>query len=229
VASRLATHGVDVLRLDVLDREGGFVIDDLLVVGAGLETALAELGPEVVVLADRPCVDLLDPGLAMAAACQALTSAGNEHETYRQLLSAALGLVFAEAGFVCLRQGPGLLRPMAATVPGLPVLDDERASLVRSALWSGEALTADARAPWVPESYRERLPRGTVAVVPGGGGSVALALVREDAAPFVPTELDRLAALVGVAVGTLGLHGSQPSETRAGTGLESGRLSSFQR
>ena len=209
ITARLATHSVDVLRLEVLGREEGFAIDDILVAGAGLGAALAEFGPVVTVLADRPGVELLDPGLAMAAACHSLTAAANERETYRQLLSASLGLVFAEAGFLCIRQGYGVLRPMASTVPGLPALDDEEASLLRSALWSGECLTADGRVPWVAPSYRDLLPGGTVAVVPGGTEPfVVLALIRDDAAPFVAAELDRLAALVGVAVGTLGLHGS---------------------
>jgi hypothetical protein len=208
ITSRLAMHGVDVLRLEVLGREGGFAIDDLLVSGAGLGAALAEFGPEVTVLAERRGVDLVDPGLAMAEACCALTAAGNERETYRQLLAAALGLVFAEAGFVSLRQGYGVLRPMASTVSELPALDDQQASLLCSALWSGDCLTADGRVPWVPSSYRDLLPEGTVAVVPGGAEPFfVLALIRDDNAPFVTSELDRLAALLEVAVGTLALHG----------------------
>jgi GAF domain-containing protein len=207
VSSLLATHGVDVLRLEVLGREGGFAVDDLLVAGAGLAGALAELGPDVSVLAQRPGIDLLDPGLAMAEACRSLTAAGSQHETYRQLLAAALGLVFAEAGFVCVREGYGVLRPMASTVEGLPALDDQQASLLCSALWSGDCLTADGRVPWVPASYRELLPGGTVCVVPGGSEPfLVLALIRDDTAPFVTTELDRLAALVAVAVGTLSHH-----------------------
>jgi hypothetical protein len=209
ITSRLAAHGVDVLRLEVLGREGGFAIDDLLVSGAGLLEALAEFGSEVEVLALRPGADLRDPGLAMAEACCSLTAAANERETYRQLLGASLGLVFAEAGFICARQGFGVLRPMASTVPGLPALDDQHPSLLRSALSSGECLTADGRVPWVAESYRDLLPRGTVAVVPGGAAAfVVLALVRDDTAPFVAAELDRLAALVEVAIGTLALHGT---------------------
>jgi hypothetical protein len=208
VSARLAAHGVDVLRLEVLGREDGFAIDDLLVSGPGLADALAGFGSDVDVLAHRPGVELRDPGLAMAAACCSLTAAVNEREAYRQLLAASLGLVFAEAGFVIARHGYGVLRPMASTVPGLPALDDQRPSLVRSALSSAECLTADGRVPWVDESYRELLPRGSVAVVPGGEQPfVVLALVRDDTAPFVSAELDRLAALVEVAVGTLALHG----------------------
>lgn len=211
VTAALAAHGVDVLRLEVLAQEGGFAVDDLLVTSAGLEEALVGFGPEVRVLARRRGVDLEDPGLAMAAACRALTTAVNEHEMYSQLLVAALGLVFAEAGFVSIRHGYGVLRPMAATVEGLRALDEQEGSLPASALWSGECLTADGRVPWVPESYRELLPNGTAAVVPGGAEPfLVLALVRDDPTPFATGELTRLAALVEVAVGGLALHGAEP-------------------
>jgi hypothetical protein len=224
ITARLAAHGVDVLGLEVLARGEGFAVDDILVAGAGVEAALSDLGAEVALLAHRPGVDLLDPGLAMAAACRSLTTAGSERETYSQLLSAALGLVFAEAGFLILRQGYGVLRPMASTVSGLPALDAGDASLVSSALASGERLTADGRVPWVAESYRELLPRGSVAVVPGGAEPCfALALIRADSAPFVAAELDRLNALVEVAAGTLALHGAvqRPTGRRVALGRTS--------
>jgi hypothetical protein len=187
IAAHFASHGVNVLRLEVLDREGGFAVDDFLVSGAGLPAALA-----------------------MANACAAVTAAVTPREAYRQLVGAALGLVFAEGGLVCVREGHGFLRPLAATVPDLPVLEDGAASLLRSAFFSGECLTADGRAPWAPAEIRARLPGGCVAAIPGGAPpSLVLALVRADDTPFVPAELERLAALVRVAVGTLQLHGTR--------------------
>jgi ACT domain-containing protein len=206
VAERFAARRVDVLRLEVVGREGGWAIDDFLVTGADLPEALAELGPDISVLARRQDVDLPDPGLAMAAACAAVTSADSKRRMYRRLLEAALGLVFAEAGFVCVRQPHGFLRPVASTVADLPVIDGG-ASLLVSALHSGECLTADGRAPWVPPAYLACLPRGSVAAVPGGAPAFfVLALVRRDHAPFVEAELARLAALLSVADGTLQLH-----------------------
>ena len=207
ITRHLADHGVNVLRLEVLGREGGWAVDDLLVSGAGLPTALAELGPESSVLADRPNVDLLDPGLAMAGACAAVTAAMSAREAYRQLVGSAIQLVFAEAGLVCIREGHGFLRPLASTVGGLPVLEEGATSLLRSAFFSGECLTADGRVPWAPEPFRRLLPGGAVAAVPGGAPpSLVLALVRSDDTPFVAAELDRLAALMRVASGTLQLH-----------------------
>jgi hypothetical protein len=213
VAQHLASYGVDVVRLEVLDRENGFVVDDFLLRGPSISASLAALGPDAFVLADRPQAQLVDPALAMATACAAVTGAASGRDAYRQLVQAALGLVFAEAGFVCVPESHGFLRPLASTDAGLPAIEDGGTPLLRSALASGECLTADGRIPWAPESYRVRLPHGSVAAIPGGEPSfLVLALVREDDSPFVPTELERLDALVRVAVGTLQLH-----ETRAPT------------
>ena len=47
ITRHLAEHGVNVLRLEVLDREAGWAVDDFLVSGAGLPAALAELEPDM--------------------------------------------------------------------------------------------------------------------------------------------------------------------------------------
>jgi len=215
IAGHFAQHGVNVLKLEVVGREGGWAIDDFLVSGAGVPAALSELEPDVTVLANRPNVDLQDPGLAMAAACATVTAAVSAREAYRQLVGAALELVFAEAGFVCVREGHAFLRPLAATTADLPVLEDGATSLLRSAFFSGECLTADGRVPWAPEAFRDRLPGGTVAAIPGGVPTfLVLALVRADETPFATAELERLAALVRVAVGTLQLHGASAPAAR---------------
>jgi hypothetical protein len=53
VAGHLADHGVDGIRLEVLNREAGWAIDDLLVRERQLDEALAGFGPHATVLA-RP-------------------------------------------------------------------------------------------------------------------------------------------------------------------------------
>ena len=89
----------NVLRLEVLGREGGWAVDDFLVSGAGLPAALAELEPDVAVLANRGRTSTCSiPGLAMANACATVTAAVSAREAYRQLVGAAIELVFAEAG-----------------------------------------------------------------------------------------------------------------------------------
>jgi hypothetical protein len=216
ITERFAAHRVDVLRLEVVGREGGWAIDDFLLGGPSISDALADLGPEVVVLADREGVDLADPGLAMAAACASVTFAESRRDAYAQLLAAALGLAFAEAGFVCVRESHGFLRPVASTVAGLPVIEGDVPSLLLSALHGGESVTADSGLPWAPASYLDRVPHGAVAAVPGGDPAfLVLVLVRRDDAPFVQAELSRLDALVTVAVGTLRLHEANLALTRS--------------
>src|SRR5205823_5777447 len=93
--------------------------------------------------------------------------------------------------------------------------DDGPLSLLRSALYSGECLTANGRTPWAASSFREQLPDGAILAVPGGSPPfLVLVLAREDDAPFVSTEVDRLSALVRVAVGTLHLHDQHHSRRR---------------
>jgi hypothetical protein len=204
VTSHLASHRVDVLRLDVVDRGSGSAVDDLLVSADGLDDALATLGPLAIVLGRRSGADLRDPGLAMAAACEAVASARTGPAAYTQIVWAALGLVVAEAGLLFANREPGVIAVVGSSVAGLPaVLESSGNSLVASAFFCGQALTADGRIPWAPESLRERLPAGAVAVVPGGPPGLALALVRADHSPFVAVELDRLAALLRVAALTV--------------------------
>jgi hypothetical protein len=199
---------VDVLRLEVVDRDQNAAVDDLLLSGPAIGQALTALGPRAMVLARRPGVDLRDPALAMAEACEAVTSASSEQETYARLVGAALGLVFAEAGLVCLRREGGILAVLSSNVEGLPAATSLwGASLIDSALASGECLTADGRIPWAPATIRDGLPPGAVAVVPSRAGDESvLALVRDDHAPFASAEVARLAALMRVAGQTLRLQ-----------------------
>jgi hypothetical protein len=211
-AAHLASFSVDVLRLEVVDRDEQTAVDDFLLSGPMLGAALAELGPRATVLARRPGVDLRDPALAMADACEAVASARSEEDTYARLVAAALGLVFAEAGLACIRRDGGILAVAASTVPGLPIaIDASGASLIDSALASGECLTADGRIPWAPGVLRDALPPGSVAVVPSpsrgrSDDAFVLVLLREDHAPFAGAELERLAALVRVACHALRLN-----------------------
>lgn len=205
VAERLAAHGVDILRIEVLERDGGYAIDDLLVAGDGLADALHDLRGEAAVLVSRDNVDLPDPALAMAAACTEVARARSPRDAERRLLAASLRLVFADAGFVCVRNPGGWLWPAASTVAGLPVADAP--SLLHSALASGAPLGTDARAPWAPPAFRAALPEGTVLVVPGRDAEgPVLGLVRRGVTPFAEPEPERLQALLDVARGVLATH-----------------------
>jgi hypothetical protein len=207
VTEHLASYGVDVLRLEIVDRGGGVAVDDLLLGGADLDACLAFLGCRASVLARRPGTDLRDPGLAMAAACEIVSSSRTEGDAHGRIVQAALGLVFAEAGLLLIRREGGLYAIAASTVGEVSLaVEATSIPLVTSALFSGECLTADGRIPWAPGGLRAVLPPGSVAVVPGGSPPlVALVLARGDHSPFVSAELERLAALMRVSVATLGL------------------------
>ena len=121
VTEHLASHGVDVLRLEVVDRGGGAAVDDLLLAGDAPR---------------RRARDARSEGHRARAAGRASTSATRrsrwrrrarrsaaaraEAEAHRQLVHAALGLVFAEAGL--------LLRPPRRRPLRRRRLDRRRAS-----------------------------------------------------------------------------------------------------
>jgi hypothetical protein len=219
VTGHLASHGVDVLRLDVVDRGPGGAVDDFLLAGGEIGAALATLTGKAILLGRRAGVDLRDPGLEMAAACEAVTTARSTTSLCAALVRAALSLVYAEAGLLFADREPGVLAILASSVTGLPVvLDGCGNSLVASAFFCGQPLTADGRIPWTPATLRELLPEGSVAVVPSGEpAGLALALVRADHAPFVAAELDRLSALMRVAAGALQLHETTVARSRIRT------------
>ena len=215
LSAHFAEHDVNVLGLEVVERESGFAVDDVLVEGPKLDRALSTLGKTAAVLAVRKGVTLRDPGLAMAEACEAVTNAVGPLEAYAELVRTAPELVFAEEAFVLVAEESGYLVPYASTITGLPAVALSEPSLLVSAVASGEPLTADGRIPWAPATYRELLPSGTVAVVPGGRHApIALVLVRGDDARFLGVELSRLQALLRVAAGALVLHraGSSSSD-----------------
>ena len=201
VTAHLAEHGVDVLGLEVVGHGPDGAVDDLLLRGEGLGPALQTLGLLARVLARRTGVDLRDPALAMAAACESVGSARTDQDAHRRLVGAALGLVFADAGLLCVSREHAMLSIVASTESDLPAaVDGHSPSLLTSALFSGEPLTAEGRIPWAPPALQCRLPLGSVAVVPAG--PLVLALVRSDHAPYVSLELERLAALMRAAHAT---------------------------
>ena len=204
MTAHLAEHGVDVLGLEVVDRGRGCAVDDLLLSGDGARRRRSPtLGAAGIVLARRPGVDLRDPALAMAAACEAVSSAPQRPRRRTGASSrAALGLVFAEAGLVCVRREDGFLAVAASTVAG-PAGGRRRPRALAAHLGALQRRAPDRRRP------RAVGPAGAAATCCPAARSrssrpaplVARArLVRDDHAPFVAAELDRLAALVRAAL-----------------------------
>jgi hypothetical protein len=208
VTAQLAAHEVDVLRVEVIDRELGSAVDDLLLRGERLDAALDGLGSRALVLGRRQGVDLGDPALAMAEACEAVSTARDEREAAGRLVHAALRLVLADASLLCVRREGGVLAVLASSAGDQPLaVDASSRSLIDSALESGECLTADGRMPWAPPALRADQPEGAVAVVPLAAASLILATLRHDHSPFVAAELGRLEALLRFAGPSLGAPG----------------------
>ncbi len=209
LAGRLAEHGVDILRLEVVDWGSDAAVDDVLVAGGDLERAITELPEEVQVLARREHGELPDPGLAMAEACTAVTAEGTLGGARRALLGAALKLVGANAGVVLRDAGHGWLRPVAATVETLPPIRGEP-SLAGRALAFGRPFAALGEDGWAPDVYCAALRgRSALAVPAGTPPFLCLLVTRGDGFPFVEAEIERLQALVGVAAGILGALGER--------------------
>ncbi len=199
VSSRLAARSVNILRLEVVAREDGTAIDDLLVAGGDLA-----------LLACRERGELPDPGLAMAAACASVTAAAGAGEARRRLLDAALKLGIADDGLILRDAGHGWLRPVASTVEHLPPIRAHEPSVARAAVGSGRPVVARGEEQWASPVYRSRFGAGHVLAVPGGVPPFfALTVIRRDEFPFVEAEITRLQALVRVAVGTLAAVGER--------------------
>lgn len=211
VAARLAEHAVDILRVEVVEAEAGVAVDDLLVVGGDVDAALAALEPDVSVLGRRAHAELPDPGLAMAAAAVAVTSSTGLGEARRALVSASIELVGADGGVVLRDAGHGWLRPLAATADALPPIRDSQPALPRRALARGVPVVSTPDEEWAPPHYLAALGSGSVLAVPAGAPPyLVLTVVRRDAFPFVEAEVERLQALLRVALGVLGALGDRP-------------------
>jgi hypothetical protein len=210
VASRFAAHDVNILRLEVLEAGDGVAVDDLLVVGGDLARALEELEGDVEILGLREHAELPDPGVAMADALAGVSGAASLGAARHALLEAALELVGADGGVLLRDAGHGWLRPVAATTESLPPIREDQPCLARSALVGSRAETASAQEPWAPAAYTVALGMGRVLVVPAGlPPFLALALVRHDAFPFVEAEIERVRALLRVAIGVLVAQGER--------------------
>jgi len=210
-ASVLGSFGIDILRVEVVGQSEGLAVDDLLVAGEGLPTALAQLPDDVHVLGCRPGADLPDPGLAMAEACAVVAGASSLGDARRRLLDAAVGLASADGGVLLREAGHGWLRPLAATVADLPPVKAGEPSIARKALAASLPVLAAGADEWAPHVHRSIFRAGSVLAVPGGlPPYFALVLVRSDEFPFVEAEVERIGALVRVALGTLAARGEKP-------------------
>lgn len=210
VANRFAAHDVNILRVEVVEAGDGTAVDDFLVVGGDLALAIEELSADVEILGLREHAELPDAGIAMADALAVVSGAASLGAARQAILAAALELVAADSGVLLRDAGHGWLRPVAATAESLPPIRADEPCLARTALSRSRAETASPQEPWAPVAYTVTLGMGRVLVVPAGVPPfLALALVRHDAFPFAEAEVERVRALLRVAIGILGALGEQ--------------------
>lgn len=221
VAGVFAAHGVDILRLDVVERSDGVAIDDLLVSGGDIAGALADLEPEIRVLGSPAVTSMPDVAVAMAHACAAVTSTRSLGGMRRALLAAAIRVAGGDEGVVLRDAGHGWLRPVAATVDArLTPIRSREPALAREALREARPLQTDGGAAWCPDAYRAAFPAGPVLCLPvGEPPSLAVTIVRVEPPRFAAGEVERAAALVGVAAGALAALGERATSSSSGAPL----------
>lgn len=200
LAVALGSAGADILSLDVVDRNAGVAIDDLLVelphgsMPDVLITA-AERLPGVRVESVRPYTGLLDAHSELELIGD-IAAAGSRREKLQILAEEAPRAL--TAGW-CLvgRQEEGRFHRLAASL-GAPETGPE------SAPWLPirHATTLDADADWVPDAWRDV----DVALVaaPLDDSGIAALLGRSGGPAFRPAEVTRLDHLTGIVTRLIG-------------------------
>ena len=195
VATALGEAGIDIVSLDVLERSGGFAVDDVVVeLPAGrLPDALitaAQAVPGVAVESLRPFAGPLD----IHRELELLESLARSDEgTAVKLLAAELPRVFHSGWSVVLEATGGDDWRVSATSDAAPAF--EGLSLPWMPLRAPRLLPSEDA--WLPERWRDMAIEMMAA--PYGGPGCALVLGRSGGPAYRRTELARLAHLAGVA------------------------------
>lgn len=203
IATALAAHRVDIVRLEVVSHEGTAAVDDLLLEADSAEaigSAIGAFWPEVVV---RTFETSAGDGVCEAARTLAEMAAADSGWTARRaLIGGALRLCRAERGAVLRRIDTGAWVPVA----GLPATATVSPGCPAPALeLRGESAQAFAgTAEWFPGPLGEALGSAWVAVAPLTDNEV-LAAGRRLNIPFCTGELERLSALCAAGRGVLDL------------------------
>jgi hypothetical protein len=194
VATALGEAGIDIVSLDVLERSGGFAVDDVVVelprgwLPDSLITA-AQRVPGVTVESLRPFAGPLDTHRELEL-LDALARA--DESTAVKLLAAELPRVFHGGWSVVLGADRGGWHVTAASeaAPGF-----EGLTLPWMPLHAPRLLPSED--DWLPERWREMAIEMMAA--PYGGPGCAVVLGRSGGPAFRRSELLRLAHLAGIA------------------------------
>ncbi|OBK27822.1 amino acid-binding protein [Mycobacterium asiaticum] len=193
LAVALGSVGADILSLDVVERTGGYAIDDLVIeIPAGampdaLITA-AESLPGVRVDSVRPHTGLLEAHRELELLD--LVSAARDNASRLQVLADQAPRILRVSWCTVLRSSQGKLQRLAGSA-GAP---ETRAD---SAPWLPieQAATLDGSAEWVPQAWRDM--DTTMVAAPLGDPHTAVVLGRPGP-EFRPSEVARLGYLAGI-------------------------------
>jgi hypothetical protein len=194
VATALGTAGADIVSLDVLERVGGFAVDDVVVdlprdrLPDSLITAVHTV-PGVEVESLRPFAGALDTHRELDL-LDALARA--PEGTPAKLLAAELPRVF-HCGWAVVLDCAGSAWEVVAASDAAPAFED--LALPWMPLSAPRLLPSDE--DWLPERWREMAIEMMAA--PYGGPGCAVVLGRSGGPAFRRSELLRLAHLTGIA------------------------------
>ncbi len=199
LAVALGSVGVDILSLDVVEREVGYAVDDLVVElpSGGMPDAVitaAEALSGIRVQSIRPHTGLLEANRELELIAH--VAAGQGRGAKMQILVDEAPRVLRVAWTSIVTQTDGPLQRVAGsaaapetlcqTVPWLPL----------------EAATAlDGTADWVPQLWRDL--DTALAAAPLGSSDTALVLGRVGGPEFLPSEIARLGYLSGIVTSLL--------------------------
>ncbi len=193
LAVALGGAGADILSLDVVDRGGGYAIDDLVIElppGAMPDTLItaAESLRGVRVDSVRPHTGLLEAHRELELLDHVAAAADNA--TRLQVLVNETPKVLRVSWCVVLRSSQGELQRLAGS-PGTPETSAD------SAPWLPieRAAMLDSTAEWVPQAWRDM--DTTMIAAPLGDPHTAVVLGRPGP-EFRPSEVARLGYLAGI-------------------------------
>jgi len=193
LAVALGSVGADILSLDVVERSGGYAIDDLVVElppGAMPDTLItaAETLPDVQVDSVRPHTGLLEAHRELELLDH--VAAARDNASRLQVLADHAPKILRVSWCTVLRNSDGELLRLAGS-PGAP---ETRADC---APWLPieRAAPLDGGAEWVPQAWRDM--DTTMVAAPLGDPHTAVVLGRPGP-EFRPSEVARLGYLAGI-------------------------------
>ncbi len=194
IATALAAHRVDIVRLDVISHEGDVVVDDLLLEAESAQAIGAAIGafwPDVAVRTfDAP---FGDAAVEMGMVIGAVTGAPSPSEARSRLAAGLVRSMRADRGAVVRLIDTGGFVPVAG-LAATAVVGPRDAFAGRWVLAKQRAVAFPASDGWAPAAFATEARAAWVAMAPMGATDLLVA-IRTLNLPFYRGELERLDTL----------------------------------